>query len=460
LSTLPITPVLDSDFLPAESVFRQLEEAAYQTPHQSQPLIYTLEGVDQVWRFEMTLPFRVEAYADASLLAAERLCKTMLWIYGGYRLWGDGPDAVAQTLRTAYAPTGARAFDAQFMGVQVYGHAFCIEVARVADHPEPKQAGQALGGHWQGCRIGFDLGGSDRKLAAVIDGKVVHAEEVVWNPYFESDPTYHVAGIRDCIERAAKHLPRVDAIGGSAAGIYVDNQPRVGSLFRGIERSAFTKQIQPLFKQLQAEYGVPIAVINDGDVTALTGTMALERNALLGIAMGTSQAGGFVDAQGSITGALNELAFAPIDWRFPGPTDEWSGDMGVGALYFSQQAVGRLAKSANLDIDPTLPLPQQLVAVQKLADAGDAAALAIFQTIGTYLAWSLPFYDRFYQQSCVLLLGRVTSGAGGVEMLAQARRDLAEIAPDLMQRMQIEVPNEKQRRLGQAVAAASLPELN
>ncbi len=53
--------------------------------------------------------------------------------------------------------------------------------------PRARRRGRS-GRHLDGCRIGFDLGGSDRKCAAVIDGKVVFSDEVVWNPYFEKDP--------------------------------------------------------------------------------------------------------------------------------------------------------------------------------------------------------------------------------------------------------------------------------
>ena len=83
---------------------------------------------------------------------------------------------------------------------------------------------------------------------------------------------------------------------------------------------------------------IPFCVVNDGDVTALAGAMSLKDSSVLGIAMGTSEAVGFVDEQGRITGWLNELAFAPVDANPKALADEWSGDIGCGGKYFSQDA--------------------------------------------------------------------------------------------------------------------------
>lgn len=454
------TPALDPHFIPAEAVLRTLESAAKTHPECSSSLTMTLQAGHNFWRFQIQLPFQDASLRPLCLQAGERLFKSMLWLFGGHKAWVDGPASLVTLLQENYGPTGPNQFDAHFMGDQVYDQPFLIQASPTADHPEPNQTAQKLGGHWRGCRIGFDLGGSDRKLAAVIDGNVVHAEEVDWQPYFEKDPSYHAAGIRDCIERAAEHLPRIDAIGGSAAGIYVANRVRVASLFRGIDPLKFNQTIRPIFEQIQTQYQVPLAVINDGDVTALAGALTMQRHSLLGIAMGTSQAGGFVNRAGNITGALNELAFVPVDWNPDAVRDEWSGDYGVGANYFSQQAVARLAPKAGIVLPSEMSLPEQLLCVQKMADEGRPEALKIFTTIGDYLAWTLPYYHRFLQQENVLLLGRVTSGNGGNHLLHQARTSLTLIAPGLAETMRIEVPDERSKRLGQAVAAASLVPLN
>jgi hypothetical protein len=163
----------------------------------------------------------------------------------------------------------------------------------------------------------------------------------------------------DSIKQAAAHLPRIDAIGGSSAGIYVNNKVKVASLFRSVPPDLFEKRVKNLFFEIKEMFGgVPMEVANDGEVTALAGSMALNDNAVLGIAMGSSQAAGYVTPEGNITNWLNELAFAPIDYNPKAPIDEWSGDMGWRVQYFSQQAVGRLAKVAGIETVPGTPLPE------------------------------------------------------------------------------------------------------
>jgi predicted NBD/HSP70 family sugar kinase len=335
-----------------------------------------------------------------------------------------------------------------------------IESRAFDSMPASSETAMPLGRHLDGCRIGFDLGGSDRKCAAVIDGAVVFTEEVAWNPYFQSDPQYHYDGINDSLKRAAAHLPRVDAIGGSAAGIYVNNEVRVASLFRGVAPSDFESRIRRIFFDLQREWGgIPLVVVNDGEVTALAGSMAMNQNRVLGISLGTSQAAGYVDGSGSIRPWLNELAFTPVDYRGDAPVDEWSQDRGCGVQFFSQQAVARLAPSAGIGFPPGLPFADRLIEVQNLMKQGDRRARQIYETIGVCFGYALAHYADFYDLEHVLILGRVTSGDGGTVILEKARKVLATEFPALAQRLHLTTPDETQKRHGQAVAAASLPPL-
>jgi predicted NBD/HSP70 family sugar kinase len=340
----------------------------------------------------------------------------------------------------------------------VYRQPLQILGARYAQAPETKETGLPLGRHLDGCRIGFDLGGSDRKCAALIDGELVYSEELAWDPYFKTDPQYHYDEIDDSLRRAAAKLPRVDAIGGSAAGVYVDNEIRVASLFRGVPRELFDSRVRRMFFELQQAWGgIPFVVVNDGEVTALAGSMALEDGAVLGVSMGTSQAGGYVTPQGNITGWLNELAFVPVDFRPAGPLDEWSRDHGVGAQYFSQQAVNRLLPAAGIELPQEMPLAEKLVETQRLMAAGDTLARAIYESLGVYLGYGIAQYADFYELRHVLVLGRVMSGEGGDVILSTAHQVLKEEFPELEQAVRLHVPGEKEKRHGQAVAAASLP---
>ena len=204
---------------------------------------------------------------------------------------------------------------------------------------------------------------------------------------------------------------------------------------------------------------MPIVVANDGDVTALAGAMSLNSGAVMGIAMGTSEAAGYVTPDGKILGWFNELAFAPVDLQPDAPEDEWSHDFGVGCKYFSQDAVIRLAPRVGIELDESLSLAEKLKAVQKLTEAGHEGARQIFVTIGTYLGHTLSLYASFYDLRYLLVLGRVASGVGGDLLIEECNRVLREEYPDLAEKITVMLPDEKARRVGQSIAAASLPEV-
>ena len=453
-------PVLDSDFVPA-SLWNRCFRAWVEESGKPIPLGIALERADRsVSVFRTAVLPHEGANVPANERYVERLLKFLLWQKGGYRVWIGGDPGICRFLQGVYSPTGRRAFDFQFMGERVYGRPMQVQHTEYDQLPAEHEAVAPLGRHLEGCRIGFDLGASDRKCAAVIDGEVIFSEEVPWDPSRQADPQYHFDGINDSLKRAAAKLPRVDAIGGSAAGVYVNNEVRVGSLYRAVPQDLFDSRIRRLFFELQETWGgVPFEVVNDGEVTALAGSMALNDNAVLGIAFGSSLAAGYVTPQGNITGWLNELAFVPIDYRENAPADEWSGDQGVGAIYFSQQAVGRLLPAAGIALPNEMPLAAKLVEVQKLMAAGDARARKIYQTIGTYLGYSIAHYADFYEIRNLLVLGRVTTGEGGDIILSVAAEILREEFPKLAGAIRVHTPGEAEKRHGQAVAAASLPSL-
>lgn len=453
-------PRLDPDFAPAALWNQSYRELA--CTHQACRVVsFEIQRPEgEAYRFTTHLLPPKPGFAEINLRYCERLLKFLLWAWGGNRVVIDNAPDIIAPLVHAYSASGKRAFDYDFMGQTVFGQDFSIRSGKVSETETTTSTPDFNSRKLDGCRIGFDLGGSDRKCAAIIDGKVVHSEEIKWSPYFEQDPAYHLAGIRDSIERAARHLPRLDAIGGSAAGIYIDNEPRVASLFRGLSRKDFNKHIRRLFKALAREFKVPVVVANDGDVTALAGAMSLQDNAVLGLSMGTSQAAGFVDGQGRVLGWLNELAFAPVDYRKGAPVDEWSGDVGCGVQYFSQQAVSRLIPASGLEIASTLAAPEQLECVQEKSKQGDERALDIYRTIGTYLGYTIAHYSDFYDFRHLLLLGRVTSGTGGELILENAREVLTIEFPALADKVSLSMPDEKMKRHGQAIAAAALPGIN
>jgi predicted NBD/HSP70 family sugar kinase len=363
-------------------------------------------------------------------------------------------------LQKYFQETSTGRFDSQLIGERIYGRPIEVISAAPSGLPPESTPTRPLGRHLDGCRIGFDLGGSDRKVAAVRDGKIIFSEETAWDPYPQRDPQYHFDGIMESLRKAAAHLPRVDAIGGSAAGVYVNNQVKVASLFRGVPPDVFEGRVKNLFFEIQKAWnGIPLEVVNDGEVTALAGSMALGKNAVLGLALGTSLAAGYVTRDGGITPWLNELAFAPVDYDPGAPRDEWSGDYGVGVQYLSQQAVVRLMPAAGIEADPKRSPAEKLQRVQELMAAGDERAQRIFQTLGVYLGYAIAHYAGFYDFDHVLVLGRVMSGQGGDVIIAGAKEVWRTEFPELAERIAFHAPDEKDKRHGQAIAAASLPRI-
>ncbi len=457
-------PPLEESFLPAVLFHRTFNQAVGDN---GVPVVIGLERENgQIFRYE-TKVFPDEDHqgkvdlqrSETNCQHVERLVKFMLWQRGAYKIYIGGPRSIGEYIARTYAPDGIRTFDHHFMGEQVYQKKFEVVCCRTDEVPSVPDTGHSLGRHLDGCRIGFDLGASDRKVSAVVDGKVVYSEEVVWEPRKHADPDYHYREIITALKTAAAKMPRVDAIGGSSAGIYIDNRPMVASLFRAIPPERFN-EIRDLFLRIRAEMGVPLEVINDGDVTALAGSMSIEDNGILGIALGSSEAAGYVDMNGQIMGWLNELAFAPIDYSPTAPVEEWSGDRGCGASYFSQQCAFRLAPKAGIDIPAELTDADKLKVIQEKLEAGHAGATKIWESMGIYLGYGLAHYADFYDIKHVLILGRCTSGRGGDLLLAGAKAVLDSEFPELASRIQIHLPDEKIRRIGQSVAAASLPEIS
>ncbi len=393
---------------------------------------------------------------DRSYRIAERLAKTVLWTCGGYSIGVAGSKEIYRRLKADYCETGARAFDADFMS-GVYERPFEVVWFEENEIPPAVNASYRVGGFSKGCRIGFDAGGSDRKVSAVIDGEAVYSEEVIWHPKTQEDPHYHYNEILTAMKTAASKMPRVDCIGVSSAGVYVDNKIMVASLFYKVDKKKWGDYIKNMYIDIAKELGnVPLTVANDGDVTALAGSMELGEGRVLGIAMGTSEAVGYINAEGGINGWLSELAFVPVDFHPEAMQDEWSGDVGVGCKYFSQDAVIKLAQMGGYVFDEKSTPAERLKEIQALMERGDALARKIYEDIGVYLAYTVPYYAKIYDIKHILLLGRVTGGAGGNVILDTCKRVLKEEFPQYAS-LDISLPDEKNRRLGQSIAAATLP---
>jgi predicted NBD/HSP70 family sugar kinase len=448
---------LDHTFEPMILALRKFEDDVKKS-HTSESFVFSIErneGYTYTHHIDVLVGTDV---LDRNFRILERLIKSALWVIGGYKIYLGGNPQLSQSLKEAFSPQGLRKFDVHFME-RVYERPFEVLICEYKDVPKTKSCSIPVGGNLDGCRIGFDAGGSDRKVSAVIDGEVVYSEEVVWLPKVNSNPQYHYEGILDSFKRAASKMPRVDAIGISSAGIYIDNRVRVASLFLSVSEEVFNQEVKDIYIRAAKEIGdIPIEAANDGDVTALAGAMELKDNKVLGIAMGTSEAVGYINAEGTLNGWLSELAFVPVDFNQSSMVDEWSGDYGCGVKYFSQDSVIKLAGLAGIKLDESLTPAEKLKVVQKLMAENDPRAREIFETIGEYLGYTIPYYGLFYDIKHMLILGRVTSGEAGNIIIEKARevlnREFQEFAS-----INIILPDEENRRVGQSIAAASLPKL-
>ena len=413
----------------------------------------------KVFRYDLPVPKRLDpAAAKFVSHVVERIAKFALWAAGGWKLYLSGPDAVVKPIARAYTKKGARAFDFDFFS-SIYGRPVEAVVVPQRRMPEFSEKLSQVKTVADGCRIGFDLGASDFKISALRNGKVVFSKEFPWDPRNNADPEYHYSKLTAGLKEAAAALPRVDAIGGSTAGVLVGQKMGLASLFRAVKEKNPAKfpEAQNMFYRIEKDWGVPFAVYNDGDVTALAGMISMGKNGIRGVAMGSSEAVGYVDPKRRMTGRICELAFAPVDFNPCAPKDEWSGDYGVGAMAFSQQAVNWLAEKYGFKFPKAMKLPERLKVVQAAMEKGDAKALKVYLEIGRFLAHAMPWYNEFFDYENMMILGRVTSGLGGEIILETAKRILADVYPEWAEKIDLFMPDEKARRLGQSVAAAQIP---
>ncbi|MDO4984047.1 MAG: ROK family protein [Eubacteriales bacterium] len=444
-------PELDREFIPLHKFNKAFLAFA------GKPVGIAVERAAGEMASVQTFIYGTDEMREADRYYIRRLVKTLLWMKGGFRVYVTDRE-IYEYLCECFSENGNQAFDYDYFA-KIFERPFEVVLTDVI--PEAKDAPKPAGGHLDGCRIGFDAGGSDRKVSAVIDGETVYSEEVVWFPKTNSDPDYHYNGIVAALRSAAEHMPRVDAVGVSSAGIYINDRTMSASLFLKVPQELYDAKVKDIYiRAITDTFGdVPFNVFNDGDVTALAGAMSLEDTNILGIAMGTSEAGGYVDENGYITGWLNELAFIPVDANPDAMQDEWSLDIGCGVKYFSQDGVIKLAPRAGIEPDEALSPAEKLKVVQKLMENGDERAAAVYRSIGVYLAHSLALYHELYGFRHVLLLGRVMSGRGGDLIIAECERVLKDEYSELSEKIHLALPDEKFRRVGQSAAAASLPEI-
>lgn len=414
---------------------------------------------------------------DASVFLAGECIRYMLWQRGGFKLFLSGPAKICEQVKAAYAKGGKYDFEATTMP-KIYAVPWTVAiVGKPEDLPAAKEAPIVCGKVASGCRIAFDLGKSDVKTVAVKDGEVLDSAETEWD-VTNPDPQYHYDVIVKAMKATASKLPgKVEAIGGSATGaVSANSEATWCDCFPNVPPDVYKKRVVPIFKDIaKNEFGgVPVKVINDGEVTAVAGGQMIGDGAdCFGISLGSSEGSGYVDESGALTGWINENAYNPFDLNPSGPGNPWSPHRGDASMYLGQRAATRLAKLGGIQLPEEMmpdhpnmnatshaPHAQCLKKVQAAMKdpAQERQARKIYETIGVYLGYAIAQYCEYLPIKNVMILGRVSTGTGGDIMMEWARKVLSQEFPALAH-IKFHTPSEHMKRVGQCVAAAALPEL-
>eukprot|EP00932_Pfiesteria_piscicida_P014906 SRR837773.2682.p1 GENE.SRR837773.2682~~SRR837773.2682.p1 ORF type:complete len:472 (-),score=189.49 SRR837773.2682:59-1417(-) len=414
---------------------------------------------------------------DASVHMAGVCIQEMIWQRSASELQLCGPAKLCEALKKAFSPEGKYAFEVKTMPkvCGTPGKPFPVRIIeKASDLPAAKDTKQVCGREAKGCRLAFDLGKSDIKTVAVMDNEVVESKETEWD-VTNPDPQYHWDMILAAMKDTASKLPRVDAIGGSATGTVSGNSEATWcDIFPNVPPDLYQEKVVNIFHRLAKEFGdVPLKVINDGEVTALAGMMMVKQGNLCGISMGSSEGGGYCDADGNLMGWINELCYIQLDLNPEAPSDPWTPHCGISHMYLGQRAATRLAVRGGVDLPaelrPDAPdmntmkhdghakCLKQIQAAMK-DPAKEPKVRQIYETIGVYLGYALAQYSEYYQIDNALVLGRVSTGTGGQIMLDKAKEVLMAEFPHLGH-IQFHQPDEHFKRVGQCIAAAALPEL-
>merc|ERR1719491_2252578 len=236
-------------------------------------------------------------------------------------------------------------------------------VGAASDLPAAFDTPQQCGKDASGCRLAFDLGKSDIKTVAVKDNVVLDSKETEWD-VTNPDPDYHFDAIITAMRDTAAKLPRIDAIGGSATGtVSADNEATWCDIFPNVPPDVYKAKVVDIFKRLAKEIAgdVPLKVINDGEVTALAAYAKIKKGNILGISMGSSEGGGYCNADGNLLGWINELCYIKLDLNPNAPTDPWTkgAHTGMSHMYLGQRGVTKLAAAGGVEVPENYVYPHE-----------------------------------------------------------------------------------------------------
>ena len=148
-------PKLDPNFIPMEQFTRGFLKTA------KQPLAIAIEREDECVSVYDTFIHGTPDMQQADFFYVERLVKFLLWVRGGFCVTICGNQEVYNHIKFVYSSTGR----APLMPKPCRMSMKALQCPHLPYEQKPaeKESSKPLGGHMDGCRIGFDAGGSDRR---------------------------------------------------------------------------------------------------------------------------------------------------------------------------------------------------------------------------------------------------------------------------------------------------------
>merc|ERR1719311_653844 len=397
----------------------------------------------------------------------------MIWQRSASCLMLAGPPKCCELLKAAFSKGGAYEFEASSMP-NVCGNPnqpFEVKIVKPEELPAAQDTPIVCGKDASGCRLAFDLGKSDIKTVAVKDGEVLYSKETEWD-VTNPDPDYHYKAIVDALKLAKEPLPKVDAVGGSATGtVSADNEAVWCDIFPCVPPDVYKEKVVDIFKRITKEVAgdVPLKVINDGEVTALAAAQKIQKGNVMGISMGSSEGGGYANADGNLMGWINELCYIKLDMNPNAPSDPWTNcHKGISHMYLGQRGATKNAtKVCEVEENMRYPHPdmctirhenhaQVLKKIQEAMKNDPAKTGELYKTCGVYLGYGLAQYVESYKIDHVMILGRVSKGDGGDLMLKTASEVLATEFPEIPP-ITFHTADDHFKAVGQCIAAAALP---
>jgi len=443
-------PFYEPGFIPAYKFIEAYLKGA------SQPYALAWQRKDYISKFS-TFIYGTPEKSELDYYYLKLITEFTYNIWGGWKLYLCGDEALSLKIKAAMLDTLAK-FGSWGSIKLLFNQDFTVEFLPFEQCPQ-NEGSKPFGNHLNGCRIGFDGGGSDRKVSAVIDGEVVYSEEVLWEAKFRSDIDYHYNEVLTAFKTAAAKMPRVDAIGVSIAGSMVGDQYYRGTITKEVSAKDMEEKGRDLFRRAADQIGpnIPVVGRNDGDIAALAGAMSLQKNKLWGVPLGTGFGSGYVDGAGNLKDWSTNMAFSKVAVNEDAHSSELLGFIGIGESYISQNRVIEMAEKEGIEMPPELYPAEKLLIIQDYMNKGDSRTTRIFTYMGCCFAHMLPLADLFLDIEHVYLIGRLVSGKGGEVFVQECQRVLNEDYPDHAAKMTLWLPDENDRRVSQSVAAASLP---